>query len=311
MIDSNIKMTRRSFLGTVGTLTSAMLLAPRRLPAKESRLLLRPIPSSGERLPVMGMGTSRTFDVQGDSAAMGQLAQVLATFFDNGGRLIDSSPMYGSAESVVGKLLGLERGKSRLFAATKVWTDGRTDGIAQMERSMQRLGVDVIDLMQIHNLRDWETHLPVLGEWKQKGRIRYIGITTSHGRDHEALAKILQTETLDFVQFSYNIADRTADERLLPLAADHGVAVLINRPFQRGSLFKKTQGRGLPAWSAEFDCHSWAQFFLKFIIAHPDVTCVIPATSKVKHMVDNMAAGVGRLPDADLRRRMAAHVASL
>ena len=311
MIDPNIKMTRRSFLGTVGTLPSAMLLPPRRLSAEESRLLVRPIPSSGEQLPVMGMGTSRTVDVQGDAAAMEQLAQVLAAFFDNGGRLIDSSPMYGSAESVVGDLLESERGKSRLFAATKVWTDGRANGITQMERSMQRLGVHVIDLMQSHNLRDWQTHLPVLGEWKQKGRIRYIGITTSHGRGHELLATILRTQTLDFVQFSYNIVDRTAEERLLPLAADHGVVVLINRPFQCGSLFQKTRGHGLPAWSAEFDCHSWAQFFLKFIIAHPHVTCVIPATAKVKHMTDNMAAGVGRLPDADLRRRMVAQVASL
>ena len=311
MIDPNVNMTRRSFLGTVGALTSAMLLAPHLLSAEESRILLRPIPSSGERLPVVGMGTSRTFDVQGDAATMGQLAQVLEAFFDSGGRLIDSSPMYGSAESVVGELLGPERGKSRLFAATKVWTDGRTDGIAQMERSMRRLGVDVIDLMQIHNLRDWKTHLPVLREWKQKGRIRYIGITTSHGRDHEALAQILRTERLDFVQFSYNIEDRTADQRLLPLAADHGIAVLINRPFQRGSLFHKTRGHQLPAWSAEIDCHSWAQFFLKFIIAHPIVTCVIPATSKVKHMTDNMAAGVGRLPDAEMRKRMVAHVNAL
>jgi diketogulonate reductase-like aldo/keto reductase len=259
----------------------------------------------------MGMGTSRTFDVRGDAATMEQLAQVLQALFDNGGRLIDSSPMYGMAESVVGELLESVQGKDGLFTATKVWTDGRTAGIAQMERSMQRLGVDVIDLMQIHNLRDWQTHLPVLREWKHKGRIRYIGITTSHGRDHEALAQILRTETLDFVQFSYNIEDRTADERLLPLAADRGIAVLINRPFQRGSLFHKTRGHQLPAWSAEFDCHSWAQFFLKFIIAHPDVTCVIPATSKVKHMTDNMAAGVGGLPDADLRRRMVAHIASL
>lgn len=311
MIDPHVKITRRSFLGTVGALTSAMLLPPRLLSAEESRVLLRPIPSSSERLPVMGMGTSRTFDVQGDAATMGQLAQVLEAFFDNGGRLIDSSPMYGSAESVVGELLGPERRKSSLFAATKVWTDGRAAGIAQMERSKQRLGVDVIDLMQIHNLRDWKAHLPVLREWKQKGRIRYIGITTSHGRDHEALAQILRTETLDFVQFSYNIEDRTAEERLLPLAADHGIAVLINRPFQRGSLFHKTRGRGLPAWSAEFDCRSWAQFFLKFIIAHPGVTCVIPATSKVTHMTDNMAAGSGRLPDTDMRRRMVAHVASL
>jgi aryl-alcohol dehydrogenase-like predicted oxidoreductase len=311
MIDPHVAMTRRSFLGTVGTLTSAMLLPPQRLWAEEGRIRLRPIPSSGERMPVMGMGTSRTFDVQGDAATMEQLAQVMAAFFDNGGRLIDSSPMYGSAESVVGKLLDAAHKKSRLFAATKVRTDGRAAGIAQMERSMQRLGVGVIDLMQIHNLRDWKTHLPVLREWKQKGRIRYIGITTSHGRNHEALAQILETEALDFVQFSYNIEDRTADQRLLPLAADHGVAVLINRPFQRGSLFQKTRGHGLPAWSAKLDCHSWAQFFLKFIIAHPGVTCVIPATSKVKHMTDNMAAGVGRLPDADLRRRMVAHVASL
>lgn len=311
MIDSNTKMTRRSFLGTVGTLTSAMLLPPRLLPAGESRILLRPIPSSGQQLPVMGMGTSRTFDIDGDSETMTQLAQVLEQFFAHGGRLIDSSPMYGAAESTVGELLNRVVGNSDWFSATKVWTDGRAAGIAQMERSMRRLGVDRIDLMQIHNLRDWKTHLPVLREWKQQGRIRYIGITTSHGRDHEELAKVLRTETLDVVQFSYSIDNRTAEERLLPLAADRGIATLINRPFMRGSLFRKTRGHRLPAWSTEFDCHSWAQFFLKFIIAHPAVTCVIPATSKARHMADNMSAGVGRLPNERMRRRMVEHLASL
>lgn len=305
------KMTRRSFLRTLSVMTSAVAFTPRSLVAAANRMRLRPIPSSGERLPVIGMGTSGTFDVSDDAESMTQLAQVLDVFFAKGGRLIDSSPMYGSAEGNVGELLKRFQDENDLFTATKVWTEGRLAGIEQMERSMRRLGADHIDLMQIHNLRDWKTHLPVLRQWKEQGRIRYIGMTTSHGRDHEELVQVLRTETLDFVQFSYSIANRTAEELLLPLAADRGMATLINRPFLRGSLFHKTRGHRLPAWSAEFDCHSWAQFFLKYIIAHPAVSCVIPATSKVKHMTDNMAAGLGRLPGDRMRRRMAEHLASL
>lgn len=311
MNDIHLSMTRRSFLETTAALMSTLLLTPAMAWAQTQRMVKRTIPSSGESLAVMGMGTSRTFDIHGDTATRTQLAQVLEAFFANGGELIDSSPMYGAAESVVGELLESISKPDRLVTATKVWTDGRQSGISQMERSRQRLGVDVIDLMQIHNLRDWKTHLPVLREWKRQGKIRYIGITTSHGRFREDLKEILLSETFDFVQFSYNIEDRSAERELLPLAAQHGIATLINRPFQRGSLFSRTKGLRLPEWSREFDCHSWAQFFLKFIISHPDVTCVIPATSKVKHMQDNMAAGFGRLPDAKMRKRMMAYFESL
>jgi diketogulonate reductase-like aldo/keto reductase len=229
---------------------------------------------------------------------------VMRAFFDNGGQLIDSSPMYGSAEAVTGALLHAVDKQAAVFTATKVWTYGKTEGIEQMQRSMQRLGVERIDLMQIHNLRDWQVQLETLQEWKAQGRIRYIGITTSHGRYHDELETILQQQPLDFVQFSYNIGNRDAEQRLLPIANERAIATLINRPYQRGSLFSKVKGQPLPAWASEFDCASWGQFFLKFIASHPDVTCIIPATSKLKHMVDNMAAGYGRLPDAQLRGRM-------
>ena len=232
------------------------------------------------------------------------LLDVMRAFFDNGGQLIDSSPMYGSAEAVTGALLQAVDNQAPLFTATKVWTYGKNEGIEQMERSMQRLGVERIDLMQIHNLRDWQVQLETLQEWKAQGRIRYIGITTSHGRYHDELETILQQQPLDFVQFSYNIGNRDAEQRLLPIAHERGIATLINRPYQRGSLFRKVKGQPLPDWASEFDCASWGQFFLKFIASHPDVTCIIPATSKLKHMVDNMAAGYGRLPDAQLRERM-------
>ena len=239
-----------------------------------------------------------------DAAVQSPLLEVMRAFFDNGGQLIDSSPMYGSAEAVTGALLQAVDNKASLFTATKVWTYGKTEGIEQMQRSLQRLGVERIDLMQIHNLRDWQVQLETLQEWKAQGRIRYIGITTSHGRYHDQLETILQNQALDFVQFSYNIGNRDAEQRLLPIARERGIATLINRPYQRGSLFRAVKGRALPEWAAEIDCASWGQFFLKFIASHPDVTCIIPATSKLKHMVDNMAAGYGRMPDAALRKRM-------
>jgi aryl-alcohol dehydrogenase-like predicted oxidoreductase len=304
-------MNRRTFILRAGALAAGLALAPRELLGQVRTPIRRPIPSSGELLPVMGMGTSQTFDVGDDPAVRAGLAEVLEVFFANGGTLIDSSPMYGRAESVVGDLLATSGRAPTVFAATKVWTDGRANGIAQMRESMQRMGVEVMDLMQIHNLRDWQTHLPVLKEWKQQGRLRFMGITTSHGRDHEALEGILRREDFDFVQFSYNLEDRAVEERLLPLAADRGIATLINRPFQRGGLFRRVKGAALPAWSAEFDCTSWGQYFLKFVASHPAVTCVIPATSKVHHMQDNMGAGFGRLPEAAMRQRMLAHYASL
>jgi diketogulonate reductase-like aldo/keto reductase len=311
MSDHYSHMTRRTFMLSAAAFAATLAVAPHRLLAQARTPIQRPIPSSGELLPVIGMGTSRTFDVENDPAVRAPLAKVLQAFFDNGGTLIDTSPMYGRAEAVVGDLLKTTERQDAVFAATKVWTDGQQNGITQMEQSLQRMGVEVMDLMQIHNLRDWQTHLPILREWKQQGRIRYIGITTSHGRQHEALERILQTETLDFVQLTYNIQDRIAEERLLPLAADRGIATLINRPFQRGDIFSKVRGTPLPAWSAEFDGPTWGQFFMKFIIAHPAVTCVIPATSRVHHMEDNMGAGFGRVPDAAMRKRMLAYYESL
>ncbi|MFO7715028.1 aldo/keto reductase [Desulfosarcina sp.] len=304
MNNATKKISRRTFIIAIGALTAGSAIAPRLLWGEERKLNQHPIPSSRENLPVIGMGTSRTFDVGADAGQREELAKVLSVFFDNGGKLIDSSPMYGTAEAVMGDLLEGNPDEEKLFAATKVWTDGREAGMQQMERSMQRMGVRVMDLMQIHNLRDWHTHLPVLREWKQAGRIRYIGITTSHGRFHSALEQIMRTEQLDFVQLSYNLADREAESRLLPLAADRGIATLINRPFQRGELFRSVKGRPLPPWSADFDCDSWGRFFLKYVASHPAVTCVIPATSKAHHMLDNMGAGFGRMPDAGQRRLM-------
>ena len=212
---------------------------------------------------------------------------------------------------VIGDLLKTVRNKNALFAATKVWTRGKKQGIAQMQRSMRRMGVEVFDLMQIHNLVDWATHLETLKAWKAEGKVRYIGITTSHGRDHGELEQILRLEPFDFVQFTYSIANREVEKRLLPLSADRGIATLINRPFQRGSLFHRVKGQPLPPWSADFDCNSWGQFFLKYIVSHPAVTCVIPATSKPHHMMDNMGAGFGRVPNPRQRSRMERYFSSL
>lgn len=307
----NVTISRRSLIKGLCVAWATMTWLPKNTLAKSLPAIKRAIPSSGELLPVMGVGSSRTFDVDGDQKTRARLAKVLQTFFDHSGALIDSSPMYGSAESVIGDVLKTIKNKDMLFAATKVWTDGQQSGIEQMQRSMQRMGVKVFDLMQIHNLRDWKVHLKTLRDWKASGKVRYIGITTSHGRYHEELEQILKTEQFDFVQFSYNIHTRITEQRLLSLAADRGLATLINRPFQRGSLFSTVRGKKLPPWATEFDCISWAQFFLKFIIAHPAVTCCIPATSKVHHMVDNMAAGFGRLPDSNTRKRMIRYYESL
>ena len=302
---------RRMFLKGCCALGAGSVLWPQWLCAGAGPLIKKAIPASGEQLPVIGMGSSRTFDVEDTAAARAQLAPVLQAFFDQGGALIDSSPMYGSAEQVLGDLLKTTRNKDKLFAATKVWTDGKQAGIEQMQRSMQRMGVNRFDLMQIHNLRDWQVHLETLKAWKEEGKIRYIGITTSHGRYHEELETILELERFDFVQFSYNISDRMVEKRLLPLAAERGTAVLINRPYQRGQLFSAVKGKALPEWAAEFDCASWGQFFLKFIVSHPAVTCTIPATTKPHHMMDNMAAGFGRLPEASQRERMLAYFQGL
>jgi aryl-alcohol dehydrogenase-like predicted oxidoreductase len=285
-----------------------MTFRPHALFAEKVSMIKRTIPSSGEQLSVIGMGTSRTFS---HDVSKRQLGEVMQAFFDHGGQLIDSSPMYGPAESLVGDLLKTTNNTEALFVATKVWTYGKASGIEQMQQSMQRMGVEVIDLMQIHNLRHWKAHIHTLREWKAQGKIRYLGITTSHGSRHEEFEEVTKAEPLDFVQFSYNLVNRVAEERLFPIVADKGIATVINRPFQRGRMFRTVKGKKLPEWAAEFDCKSWAQFFLKFVVSHPNVTNVIPATSKPHHMVDNMGAGYGRLPDARTRERMIKYFESL
>jgi len=239
------------------------------------------------------------------------LKEVLRQFIAQGGRLVDSSPMYGRSESVVGDL-ATELGISgQLFMATKVWTSGHEAGIRQMEESLRRMKVDRMDLMQIHNLLDWKTHLATLKQWKAAGRIRYIGITHYHSGAYAELERLIKTKDFEFAQFNYSIAEREAEERILPLARDSGVAVIANRPFAQASLFSRVRGKEVPAWAAEFDCKSWGQFFLKYIISHPAVTCVIPATGKPQHLQDNVSAGYGRLPDDATRKRMAAFMDSL
>lgn len=264
----------------------------------------RPIPSSGERLPVIGMGTSQTFDEPASPEALEQLGAVLQAFFAAAGTVIDSSPMYGEAESRVGDILRTLSPRPPVFAATKVWTTGREEGITQMQTSAKRMAVERFDLIAIHNLLDWRTHLATLKAWKDEGKVRYIGITTSHGRNHDELLQIMRSEPLDFVQFSYNMEDRAAEQALLPLAQERGIATMINRPYQRGSLFAKTRDQALPAVAAELGCSSWGQFFLKWILGHPAVTNLIPATSKVHHMQDNMQANFGPLPDLSQRAEM-------
>ena len=268
------------------------------------RPVTRPIPSSGELLPVIGMGTSRTFDTPADSDSLARLAAVMQAFFAGGGTVIDSSPMYGKAESRVGDILRASDSRPALFAATKVWTEGREEGIAQMKESARRMHVDAFDLIAVHNLVDWKVQLDTLQAWKSEGKVRYIGITTSHGRNHDELLQIMSSTALDFVQFSYNIEDRSAEQRLLPLARDRGIATMINRPYQRGSLFGKSRSAPLPDVAKDLDVSSWGQFYLKFIVGHPATTCVIPATSSVSHMQDNMKANVGPVPDESQRAEM-------
>ena len=282
-------------------------LAPLGLFADTNSAITRPFPKSGGQLPAIGMGSWLTFAVGDDPRAIATRVKVLEAFFEMGGRLIDSSPMYGSSEEVIGECLARIKPGKKLFSATKVWTTGWQQGVRQMKRSQEKWGIEGFDLMQIHNLLDWETHIETLKAWKAEGRIRYIGITTSHGRRHDELVEIMQNEAaLDFVQFTYNIEDREAEQRLLPVARERKLAVIINRPFQRGGLFDTTLGKPLPPWAKEIDCQNWAQFFLKFVISHPAVTCAIPATSRVDHMRENMAALQGRLPDAAMRKQMIA-----
>lgn len=306
------KYSRRRFLKLGAGLGMALTLGVKGLWAKNDTVQLRTIPKSGEQIPAIGMGSWLTFAVGEEAKARAVRVEVLREFFAKGGRLIDSSPMYGTSEEVIGYCLKHLNAQKQVFAATKVWTRGWQAGIRQMHRSRALWGVTRFDLMQIHNLLDWRTHLATLKSWKQEGKIRYIGITTSHGRRHAELEKVLATEdAIDFVQFTYNIEDRAVEQRLLPLAAERKLAVIINRPFQGGDLFNRVVGKPLPAWSNEIDCRNWAQFFLKFIISYPGVTCAIPATSRVDHMRENMGALRGALPDRALRKQMTAYYQSI
>jgi len=268
-------------------------------------MLTRPIPSTGEAMPVIGLGTWRAFDVGAEVTARQPLRDVLRLLLDTGGRMIDSSPMYGRAEAVAGDLLTEKGVRPRAFLATKVWTTGRERGIEQMRRSAQLLRTEVIDLIQIHNLVDWRTHLATLRRMKEEGRVRYIGITHYTTGALPELARILGSEPgIDFVQLGYSLATRAAETELLPTAAARGVAAIVNQPLERGTLFRRIRGRALPDWAAEFDCRSWVQLFLKYILAEPAVTCVIPATGNPEHMKDDLGAGFGRLPDMRQRQRI-------
>ena len=279
--------------------------------AQPAGLITRPIPSSGEALPVIGLGSWITFNVGNDRAARDGCMEVMRAFFAAGGRMIDSSPMYGSSQDVIGD--GLERlGKpARLFSADKVWIAPGTRGPAQIERSRQFWRVPRFDLLQVHNLLAWEEHLPTLLAMKSAGRLRYVGITTSEGRRHREIEDVMRRHPLDFVQVTYNLRDREVEQRILPLARERGIAVIANRPFREGALLRELQRHRLPTWAAEIDCTNWAQVALKFIVSHPALTCAIPATSSVAHVRENMAAATGRMPDSALRQRMAAHVDAL
>jgi len=304
-----MRLTRSAFLQLAG---AALLGRP--ASAQQTRfeagtlMHKRKVPSTGEMLGVVGLGTWQTFDVGGASAERAPLADVLGALFDGGGSVVDSSPMYGRSEGVAGDLIAASGARDKAFIATKVWTSGRDAGIEQMEQSLKLFHTDRIDLMQIHNLLDWQVHLPTLRAWKEEGRIRLMGVTHYTESAHDALDAVLHQGGFDFVQMNYAIDDRGAERRLLGTAADKGVAVLVNRPFGGGGLMRKLSGRPLPAWARDIGCTSWAQILLKFVLAHPTVTCAIPGTSKPEHMRDNIQAGIGEYPDAGLLKKMIAEV---
>ncbi|HYJ04783.1 MAG TPA: aldo/keto reductase [Chthoniobacterales bacterium] len=292
-------------------LTRTALAAGETPTAGKLPLLQRAIPSSTEKLPVVGLGTWQAFDVGPGADERQPLEEVFSLFVKLGGRVVDSSPMYGRAEQVVGDIAKKLDLHASLFLATKVWTTGKEAGIASMEKSLAKLETKNIDLMQVHNLIDVKTHLETLREWKEQGRARYFGITHYASRAYGDVARLLRSEKFDFLQINYSLLEREAEKEILPLAQERGVAVLVNRPFGGGNLFSRVREKPLPPWAAEFDCQSWAQFLLKWIIAHPAVTCAIPATSKARHLADNMQGGVGHLPDAKTRQRMVETVSRL
>lgn len=288
-------------IGGAGLAASTPLLIASQ---KSSEVITKPIPVSGEQLPVIGLGTSRVFNVGKDVAELGKLREVVRIMASVENSMLDTSPMYGEAERVAGDLvedLGVRR---QLFFATKVWTDGKQAGIEQMQESLRLMQTKTIDLMQIHNLVDWKTHISTLRDWKERGLIRYLGITHYNESAHDDVIRVMNQTSLDFLQINYSLAEPEAENRVLPLAREKGIAVIANRPFARGALFRATRGQSLPDWAEEIECKTWAQFFLKFVVSHPAITCAIPATSKPKHMLDNQLAGKGSLPDSRMRERM-------
>ena len=301
-------MNRRSFLKSSSAVSAAFMAGG---VSAQQAIQRRPIPSSGEQLPVIGLGTWQTFDVGDNTAARERLSEVLQLLKDGGASVVDSSPMYGTSEGVVGdiaKELGLI---DKLFMASKVWTTGREAGIAQLEQSANRMQKPVMDLMQVHNLQDAEVHLQTLKEWKKAGKIRYIGLTHYHSGGYPEMLRLMSEHEMDFIQINYSILDIGAEREILPLAQKRGIATLINRPFESGQVFNRVKGHALPELAADFGCASWGQFFLKFLLANPAVTCVIPGTSKVKHLADNLAAGRGKLPTEEQALRMRAYVQNL
>ena len=312
MSNWNQPVSRRSAIRRLAVGGVAALLDPRVALAQLSRTLLtRRIPSSGEELPVVGLGTWITFNVGDDTAARDQCTEVMRAFFEAGGRLIDSSPMYGSSQDVIGYGLTKLRMPAGVFSADKVWTSSGSGGRRQIDETRRRWRVPRLDLVQVHNLLSWEDHLPTLFAMKAAKEIRYVGITTSEGRRHPEIERVMRSHPIDFVQVTYNVLDREVEERILPLARERGIAVIVNRPFRQGALIDDVRRHPLPAWAREIDCANWAQFLLKFIVSHPAVTCAIPATSNVAHVRENMGAALGRLPDEAMRRRMISYVAEL
>lgn len=299
--------SRREFL----TALAGTAIAPALPALGQPRGLMREIPSSGEKLPVVGLGSWITFNVGNDPRGRAASIAVMRDFFRAGGRVVDSSPMYGSSQAVIGEGLRMLEARQQVFSAEKVWTSSGRSGPGQIEATRRHWGVEKFDLLQIHNLLAWETHLETLRTMKAEGRLRYIGITTSEGRRHDEIERIMHSQPIDFLQISYNVLDREIEQRILPLARERKIGVIVNRPFRQGELIKVVKRYPLPGWAGEIGASNWAQLLLKFIIAHPDVTCVIPATTRTEHLAENMAAAHGPLPDAGFRRRIVSHVEAL
>jgi diketogulonate reductase-like aldo/keto reductase len=303
-------ISRRKAVAVLGAAAAGTILKPFAALA-QTRTITKAIPSTGELIPVVGLGTWITFNVGDDPELREECAGVMKAFFDAGGRMIDSSPMYGSSQAVIGYGLRRLPSQKHLFSADKVWTSSASGGPEQIEESRKHWRVMQFDLLQIHNLLGWEEHLPMLFDMKKDGRVRYVGITTSEGRRHDEIERIMAAQPLDFVQITYNILDREVESRILPLARERGIAVIANRPFREGALTRSLARERLPSWAGEIGARTWAQFILKFIVSHPAITCAIPATSQVPHVLENMAAATGRLPDQAMRRRMTSYVEAL